>query len=449
MFGIALTIFIVNLGMAIEFDTPTSFSSLWSSVNNPPTLEASNNALSNSSSGLVLFADNICQLENRVSGATGLASVVIFALDHLTFANNHTWIDGKGVEIAQTGVYAAAFMDAFLMGVTLQVVANRFQESRGSVVFSGLTAGLLNVTSQNISTFCLYSAPKSAAINNLSYCSTKKICDPLYKLLTAALRAFFAAAESGTPPPPVPPPGTLNYASADPQEFAGNVGIALNMTDNTSINRVQQLSLVHQARLAQVNRIATTVTAQSGANSPQAAAATAAVTATQAAVAHVSMLKQQVSAQAPAVTATGWALYGTVYNSSSAPVPAYSLYFVDSTNTYQSTFGVAYTGTDGSFQFVYAGPPAGQTAPTTPIFLQVANATGDPIYTGKTAFTPTPGVATYQTITLPAGEKPLGVLPTVLRTVTLPGLDKNIAPAAGDTDTTSGETKPNAKDNKG
>jgi len=140
------------------------------------------------------------------------------------------------------------------------------------------------------------------------------------------------------------------------------------------------------------------------------------------------MLKQQMTVPPPAVTATGWAIYGVVYNSSKAPVSGYSLYFVDSTNTYQSAFGVAYTGSDGSFQIVYAGPAAGQNAPTTALYLQISNATGDPIYSSPTAFTPTTGTATYQVITLPAGEKPIGVLPVVFRGVTIPEVNKD-APA--------------------
>jgi hypothetical protein len=200
--------------------------------------------------------------------------------------------------------------------------------------------------------------------------------------------------------------------------------------DNTCANGLQLLAQTHQARLAQVTRIAAAITKQAGASSAQATAAQAAASSAQVTVARVAMLKQRVTLQAPAVPATGWGIYGSVYNSSSAPVQGYSVYFVDSTNTYQNIYGIAYTQADGSYQFVYAGPPAGQTAPTTTLYLQVANASGDPIYTSKTAFVPTTGLATYQAITLPVGEKPLGVLPIVLRPVLLPVEDKNIAPAS-------------------
>ena len=423
---VALNVLIVNLGMAIEFDTPTYFNQLWSSINNPPTLQASDNALSNSSSGMVLFADNICQVENRVSGESGLTSILIAALDHVTFANNHTWMDGGGVKISGAGNYRlASIMDIMLLGITVQVTSNRLQEALGAVLFSGFTAALLNITSQNISTFCLYTFPPSAASNNLCYIN-KKDCGTLYEQIVSSISGSLAGGASA--PSPSGSLGGFDYtATSSMDDFGDKIGIALDQTDAFSVEHVQQLSVVHQARFTQVNRIATIVTAKSGAASPQAVAATAAVTASNAAVARVAMIKQQVSTKVPAVTSTGWALYGAVYNSSKAPVSAYSVYFVDSTNTYQNAFGIDYTAADGSFKIVYAGPPAGQTAPTTQLFLQAGNASGDPIYTSKTAFTPTTAVATYQVVTLPAGEKPLGVLPAVLRTVTLPAVDKSIA----------------------
>jgi p-aminobenzoyl-glutamate transporter AbgT len=38
---------------------------------------------------------------------------------------------------------------------SLNVVSNRFKESPKSVLLSALTAGVINVTGQNISTFCI------------------------------------------------------------------------------------------------------------------------------------------------------------------------------------------------------------------------------------------------------------------------------------------------------
>ncbi|MGD0830502.1 MAG: DUF6519 domain-containing protein [Terracidiphilus sp.] len=439
----ALTVTIVNLGAEIELDTPTTFTGLWGTASNPtpPSMQVVDNSLSNSTSGMILFANNQCQLETRASGATGFASLAIVTKDNLIYANNLTWMDGVGtVPIPGTPFSITALMDVFLLGASINVSNNRFQEGPNSVLFSGMTAALANITTGNISTFCLFSQPNAAPwganANNVSfeaalttYRDIGNACDVLSSTLLGGfgLSPGYKAA--------TPAEGEVNYpfsyrdtaTTSDPVEKL-NAGVG--NFDTVSTSRVQQLSLTHQARIAQYTRIASVVTAQSGSTSPQAVAANAVVAASQTTVARIAMIKRQVSASAPAVAAAGWALYGAVYNSSNAPVSAYSLYFVDATNTYQNTFGIAYTAADGSFQLVYAGPPAGQTAPTTPLFVQVCNASGDPVYTSPTAFSPTVGAATYQVITLPAGEKPIGKLPIVFRDVAIPTLNKEIVPNA-------------------
>jgi hypothetical protein len=443
--ALVLTVAVVNLGAAIEIDTPTSFTGLWGSASDPtpPTIQVVDNALSNSTSGMVLFANNQCQLETRASGAEGLASVVIFTLDNLTFSNNLTWIDGAGtVPIQGTHIILSALMDVFLMGGTINVSNNRFQEVLNSVLFSGMTAAVANVTTGNISTFCLFSQPNTppwgAYANNISfeaaltqYRDIGSACDELSSTLlggfgvSPSFKAAEAAAAKAAAKGHIKFP--LSYKevtiTANPVDKL-NTGIG--QIDLTSASRIQHLSTIHQARLTQYTRIAATVTAQSGETSPQAVAANAAVTASQSHIARINMIKQQVTNPAPAVSATGWALYGNVYNSSKAPVSGYSLYFVDATNTYQNAYGIAYTAADGSFHLACAGPAAGHKAPATQLFVQVCNAAGNPVYTSPTAFTPTTGAATYQAITLPAGEKPLGVLPNVFRNITIPPLKKEI-----------------------
>jgi hypothetical protein len=439
---IALNIFVLNLGLTVEFDQVTSFSSLWTTSNGaitPPALSAVDAALTNSTSGTILFAHNLCQVETRGSGAGAPFSSFIATLDHLNYSNNLSWIDGAGATVPlpgqETSVSLAALSDALLFAMSVQVVANRFQEP-GCVLVSGVTGGLLNVTTDNISTLCLLTFGwRTAVANNISFFPAETCKERRGRLLkevyygtnasAATLQAQMAAAAAApaTPAAPTDP-------SATATDTFQTVPNAMVQADSTSASGLQLLTQMHQARLAQAARIAATITKQAGANSAQAKAAQAAVSSSQATVAQVAMLKQRVTAQAPVVPATGWAIYGAVYNSSKAPVQGYSVYLVDSTNTYQSTYGIAYTQADGSYQFVYAGPPVGQTAPAaTTLYLQVGNASGDPIYSSKTAFAPTTGLASYQALTLPVGEKPLGVLPTVLRSVTLPTAKKNIAPA--------------------
>ena len=442
--ALALTVAVVNLGLAIELDTRTTFTQLWGSISssNTPALQVVDNALSNSTSGNILFSNNNCQLETRANGAVGLASVFVATLDNLTFANNLTWMDGGGPPARESyQISITALMDALLLGGTANISGNRFQEGPGSVVFSGLTGAVANITLGNISTYCLFSEPNSAPFgvysNNISIAAAivaklkqGNLCNTISNEILNGYGVTSAdTSKSGAsynfPDTPV---------TADPYEKINN-GFA--QVDTNAANRVQQLSIAKQARLNQFTRIAATISAQSGATSTQATAAAADVTASKAAVARIGMLKQQMTVPPPAVTATGWAIYGVVYNSSNAPVSGYSLYFVDSTNTYQNTYGVAYTGSDGSFQIVYAGPADGQKASATALYVQISNAAGDPIYSSPTAFTPTTGAATYEVITLPAGEKPIGVLPVVFRGITIPEPNKDAS-----TDSAQSETSP-------
>ena len=140
-----LTVAILNLGLAIEVYAGVSFGKLYE-YGTQSAFAATNNPLSNSSSGAVLFTNNICQLEARASGVTGFASVEIFSLDHVIFANNHCWLDGP--ESSET-----AWMDALILAASLHVCSNRFQEAVGSVFISTFTFALLNMTALNISTY--------------------------------------------------------------------------------------------------------------------------------------------------------------------------------------------------------------------------------------------------------------------------------------------------------
>ena len=142
-----LTVLILNLGLAIEFDNQRgSYAGIYEYAHRAA-LQAADHALAGSSSGAVLFTNNICQLETRASGAQGFASVTILSLDHLIFSDNHCWLDGP----ANT-----ALMDALLLSFSLHACGNRFQESVGSVTISGFTFALLNITAHNIATYCLF-----------------------------------------------------------------------------------------------------------------------------------------------------------------------------------------------------------------------------------------------------------------------------------------------------
>ncbi len=171
------TVLIMNLGTAIESTSSAGkFSALNQGVSTFGTTSVGQ-SFASPSSGVVLFTNNLCHLEARLSGRTCFASVVLLSLDDLIFGHNQCWLDGP------TG---AAFLDAFLIASSVEVTSNRFQEaSNFPVLVSGLTVGALNITSQNISTYCLLATGTlQPAIdnNNLSLINVE-ICSRLSNTL--------------------------------------------------------------------------------------------------------------------------------------------------------------------------------------------------------------------------------------------------------------------------
>jgi hypothetical protein len=107
--------------------------------------------------------------------------------DSIIFTSNQCWIDAPTpIGDAQAAAITAVF-DAMIVGGTVNVTSNRFQESRSAVAASGATIGVANVTSQNISTYCLLikgqpaltvNAPNVALVNAVS----PGICEKLNAL---------------------------------------------------------------------------------------------------------------------------------------------------------------------------------------------------------------------------------------------------------------------------
>ena len=214
-------------------------------------------------------------------------------------------------------------------------------------------------------------------------------------------------------------------ASVNPQDTVNSkVASAVTSADTATSQSVQTLGLVHQARVAQRARMASVAVAQYGAGSPEAAAAQAAVKAAQATVARIAAVHLRVSAPPPKVTTTGWALYGHVYNAQLQPVSAYTVFLVDQEKAFQGTYGFAYTDASGGFEINYTGPSAAPAA--IPLFLEIANANAMPVYLSTLAFQPGAGSATYQDITLPAGEPIIGDPPPAIRAIALPAVKKPI-----------------------
>ena len=201
---------------------------------------------------------------------------------------------------------------------------------------------------------------------------------------------------------------------------------AVGSADSVTAQRVQNLNLLHRARLTQLTRTAARVSAQYGAGSTEATAAAAAVTASQATNARIAIVRQQVTTPQPPVSATGWALYGRVFDAQLQPVSGYTVFLVDSQHSYQSAYGFAYTDSSGYFLLNFTGAAAGSqpvTAPaqtSAPLFVAIADAKAQPVFLGTAAFQPILGRANYQNITLPAAGKPIGDPPDAIRRIALP-----------------------------
>jgi len=235
------------------------------------------------------------------------------------------------------------------------------------------------------------------------------------------------------------PNETASASSAAPTPSAqveSDLATVLGSADSSAASSVQNLTLVHQARLTGLTRTAASVTAQYGAGSAQAVAAQAAVASSSNTVARVTMVSQQTTTPAPQVSATGWALYGRVFDSQLQPVSGFTVFLVDPQKSYQQAYGFAYTDATGYFLLSYSGTPSqdpspGQSQTGAQLFLEIANTKAQPVYLSTTPFQPVLGSATYQNVTLPAGGKPIGDPPEAIRRVALPSQEKQTSPANG------------------
>ncbi|HEY8124708.1 MAG TPA: hypothetical protein VIF88_04725 [Methylocystis sp.] len=193
---------------------------------------------------------------------------------------------------------------------------------------------------------------------------------------------------------------------------------ALADADITTIQGLQTLSSVHQARVARLNRAAARAVAQFGPKSAEATQAQAAAATAGATAAHVEILQQQGGTPQPDVAKTGWALHGRIYHANLKPAASYCVFLVDSTHAYQNAFGFAYTDSTGYFLLSFGAAATEASAPPK-LFVEIADPNGQPVYLSATAFEPTPGVASYNTYTLPADEKPIGDPPRDIRDIAL------------------------------
>jgi hypothetical protein len=211
-------------------------------------------------------------------------------------------------------------------------------------------------------------------------------------------------------------------------QISGELTAALASADSMAAERVQNLQWVHQARVSQLSRTAASLKDQYGADDPGVKAAEAAAAAANVTAATISMVHQQLTTVDPEVAPKGWALHGRVVSAEHKPASGFTVFLVDATNTFQKSYGFAYTDYTGYFVLKYAGPDSASTeksqaasdAARTQLFIAIANKKALLVHRGTTEFQPTEGAATYKNIILPGSEQAIGDLPPEIRDVALP-----------------------------
>jgi hypothetical protein len=218
----------------------------------------------------------------------------------------------------------------------------------------------------------------------------------------------------------------------DASQLSGELTTGLANADSTAAERVQNLQWIHQARAAQLSRMAASLKAQYGADNSDVKAAEAAVAAANVTAARVSVLQRQLTTVDPQVSQNGWALHGRVFDAQLQPVSGFTVFLVDAKKTYQQAYGFAFTDDTGYFLLHYAGPgsvqgksePAIQAAAPPQLFIEIADTNALPVYLSTTDFQPVVGTTTYLNITLPDGNPPLGGPPPEIRDIALPAQKK-------------------------
>jgi hypothetical protein len=239
------------------------------------------------------------------------------------------------------------------------------------------------------------------------------------------------------------------------EELGTEVQNTFNSADTLAAQQLDQLRLVQQARLSRMSRELAQAKAQKPPDSQAVQTAQAAVDAATVTAGRVAMAQQQSTTSDPQVAPDGWALHGRVVDSGLTAVSGFTVFLVDSENTYQQALGFAYTDDTGYFLIHYAGPQgaaksqadntssstraseqttpkgsggASQSGSAPQLFLEIANASAQPVFLSQVAFQPVTGGAIYQNIILAPGSQPIGDPPQAIRDVALPrGIKKTSA----------------------
>jgi hypothetical protein len=262
---------------------------------------------------------------------------------------------------------------------------------------------------------------------------------------------------------------TIPAVPTDLQSFGSTLATSANQLSTAGSSMTAQ---VQTARVSVLKRAAAAAVATYGADSTEAKAANQAVTTAQAKTGQLQIVSQKAATTPPTVASTGWALHGRVYDASLNPQERYTVFMVDAQNNYISDYGFSYTDSTGYFLLQYKGAAASDSSKTNECgaessetsaassreskdyidlsailepddslrssessgsssktssassapqaFVQVCDASANPVLASNTAFAPVTGQATYQVLTLSASGQSLGDPPAEIRAVAMP-----------------------------
>lgn len=221
-------------------------------------------------------------------------------------------------------------------------------------------------------------------------------------------------------------------------ELTGELESNLKSADSLAAQRVQSLQSVYQARTSRLSRELDALNAEKAPDG-DIKAAQAAVDAATFAAGRAGMVNLQLANTEPEVAQAGWALHGRVFDSNLKPLSGFTVFLVDAQKSYQQAYGFAFTDDTGYFLINYSGPPTStkagskstqpqsatspasqQSQPTSQLFLEIVDTNAQPVYLSDTSFQPVMGGATYQSVTLAPGNRPIGDPPQEIRDIAMP-----------------------------
>jgi hypothetical protein len=203
-----------------------------------------------------------------------------------------------------------------------------------------------------------------------------------------------------------PPSGNTTALQLLQQGWVANI-------DAQTEQQLKGLGQIRQARINQLQRQATALSAQKGATDPEVVSLQKSIQTQLALVSVLGVVGYQASTPAPTAPANGWILYGFVRDQNLQPAPKLTVYLVNEAKEWLRNYGYAFTDATGYFILSYA-PDASidkERAPTSEsVYLEVSSQARQPLYIDSSAFTLAVGAAQYREVVL-SGQGVLGSPP--------------------------------------